>query len=234
MTASASSVLHTTAGDIPLQEYRVTLDGREWVILHTGLVLSHDDEHRYLVEGDVRLPYGVALWPSSIALAHELAARATGLRDRRVLELGAGTGLAGIVAASLGAHVVQTDRHAAALHVCRLNGERNAAVTAEQRWADWADWRDESHYDWIIGSDILYAEPMHAHLRCIFESRLASGGRLLLADPLRPQSLRLLEALDGTGWNISFSKWSIGVEGAERTIAVYAITRVLAALDVAI
>ena len=203
----------------------MTLGAREWAILHTGLVLSHEDEQRYLAEGNVRLPYGVALWPSSIALAHELMTRADALRDRHVLELGAGTGLAGIVAASLGAHVVQTDRHAAALHLCKVNGARNGAMSAEQRLADWSDWRDTIQYDTIIGSDILYAESMHSHLRSIFESRLQPAGRILLADPLRPQSVRLLEQLDANGWSIAFSKWNVGTEGAERAIAVYAISR---------
>ena len=50
--------------------------------------------------------YGVTLWPSAIALAHDLAARGNRLRDLRVLELGAGTGLPGIVAASFGARVI--------------------------------------------------------------------------------------------------------------------------------
>jgi predicted nicotinamide N-methyase len=222
---AALPVLHTTAGDIPLQEYRVTLGARDWAILHTGLVLSWEDEQRYLAEDGARLPYGVALWPSSIALAHELMTRADALRGRHVLELGAGTGLAGIVAASLGAHVVQTDRHAAALHLCRVNGERNGATSAEQRLADWSDWRDTTRYDMIIGSDILYAEPMHSHLRSIFESQLLPGGRILLADPLRSQSVRLLEQLDANGWSITFSKWNVGAEASERSIAVYAISR---------
>ena len=106
-------VLSTTAGDLPLQEYRLALGGREWTILHTGAILSHDDEERFLRGDQPRLPYGIALWPAAIALAHEIAARS--LSGMRLLELGAGTGLPGIVAATLGARVVQTDKNAAAL-----------------------------------------------------------------------------------------------------------------------
>ena len=60
-----------------------------------------------------RVPYGIVLWPAAIALAHEIASRQ--VAGMRVLELGAGTGLPGIVAASLGAHVVQTDKQELAL-----------------------------------------------------------------------------------------------------------------------
>jgi len=223
--APGPTELHTTAGDIPLQEYRLALGGREWAILHTGLVLSHEDEQRYLTDPDARLPFGVALWPASIALAHELVARADALRDRRVLEIGAGTGLAGIVAAALGARVMQTDRQPAALHLCRVNAERNGAASTEQRSADWRDWHDTARYDWIIGSDILYAEATHPYLRMIFESNLEPGGQILLSDPLRPSSLKLLELLDASRWVMSFSKWSVGAEDAQRSIAVYAVSR---------
>src|SRR5262245_33288824 len=127
MSSAAPQILSTTAGDLPLEDYRLTLGGQAWTILHTGAILSHDDEERFLRgEDQPRLPYGLALWPSAIALAHELSERP--LRGLRVLELGAGTGLPGIVAARLGAHVLQTDRNAAALVVCRRNAERNAVV----------------------------------------------------------------------------------------------------------
>ena len=221
--------LHTSGGDFPLHEYRLRLAGREWAVQHTDAVLSHADEQRFLSEGRDRLPYGVVLWPAAIALAHEVASRAgaiaAGAIDGRVLELGAGTGLPGIVAASFGARVVQTDRHELAMHVCRRNGERNGERTIEYRMADWAAWDDDARYDWILGSDILYGESTHPHLRRIFEANLAPGGRILLSDPFRPTSLRLLEALEADGWSIALSKWRVGEEDDPRAVGVFELTR---------
>src|SRR3954447_14552705 len=162
-------VLPTTSGDLPLGECRLTAGGREWAVLHAEAVVTRADEARFLADRDERKPYGVALWPAAIALAHELAARAGELRGRSVLELGAGAGLPGIVAASLGATVVQTDRHELALHLCRLNGEQNGVAGVEYRPADWAAWGDGRRYDWVLGSDVLYADAAHPHLRRIFE-----------------------------------------------------------------
>ena len=51
-------------------------------------------------------------------------------------------------------------------------------------------------YDFIVGADILYADSVHPQLRHIFESNLAPGGRLLLADPFRSESLALLQAME--------------------------------------
>lgn len=164
------------------------------------------------------------LWPSSIALAHELVARAHSLAGLRVLELGAGTGLPGIVAATLGARVLQTDRLDKALDLCRSNCERNR-VTIEHRVADWTDWSDEERYDLILGADVMYAERLHSFLRHIFETNLAPHGRLLMADPFRPRSLPLLEAMETDGWKVALSKWTVGSAEQPLPIGVYEVAR---------
>ncbi|HEU4883693.1 MAG TPA: methyltransferase domain-containing protein [Longimicrobium sp.] len=220
-TTLHAEVLHTTAGDFPLHEYRLGLGGRTWSILHSESVLSRDDEAHFLMELKERLPYGVVLWPAAIGLAHEVAARADDFRGRRVLELGAGTGLPGIVAASLGARVVQTDKQELAMSVCRRNVERNGVDSIEHRLVDWVDWDDAERYDWIIGSDILYGESMHPYLRRIFASNLAPGGRILLSDPFRAPSLRLLEAMEAEGWTIGMTKWTIARDDTPRPIGLF-------------
>jgi len=90
-----------------------------------------------------------------------VASRAEAFRATRVLELGAGTGLPGIVAASLGGRVVQTDHHELAMSGCKRNGERNGVQTIEYPLADWTTWNNTGHDEWILGSDILYGETMH-------------------------------------------------------------------------
>ena len=218
-------VLRTTAGDLPLEEYHLRLEGRAWRILHTGAILSLADEQRFLAPESVQrhLPYGIVLWPAAIALAHEIASRSLG--GKRVLELGAGTGLPGIVAASLGAHVVQTDRLEVPLYVCKQNAERNGVTTIEHRIADWTAWDDRERYDCILGSDVLYAEALHPHLLRIFENNLAPGGTLLLSDPFRASSIAFLATMEADGWSVTMNKWTVGTAPPERPIAVFELSR---------
>jgi len=217
--------LSTSIGEIVLHEYRVSLGPRTWSFLHTGAVLTLADEQRFLKQESDRLPYGVMLWPASIALAHEVLARAGELEGKRVLELGAGTGVPGLVAASLGARVLQTDRDEVALHVCAMNAERNRVAGVERRLADWETFESEAPYDLILGADVLYATSLHERLRAICEAHLAPGGSVLFSDPFREQSLPLLESMEASGWRASLAKWSIELAEGQRSIAVYELTR---------
>lgn len=218
------TILRTSAGEFPLNQYCLKAAGREWRILHVSAVLSHEEESKFLFELSDRLPYGVTLWTAAIALAHEIASRAKNLPGSRVLELGAGTGMPGIVAASMGARVVQTDRNELSMAVCRRNIALNEIETIEQRVVDWTNWNDREKYDWIIGSDILYGEATHPHLQSIFESNLSPNGRVLLSDPFRLTSFKLLENLEAAGWSIEISKYSIGEQSTPRPIGIFELS----------
>ena len=218
-------VLRTSIGDFGLQEYHLTLGGRRWTFLHSGAVVTLEQEAGYLTRGLDRLPYGVMLWPASIALAHHLLARGEQLQGKRVLELGAGTGMPGIIAASFGAQVLQVDRDQLALHVCTLNKERNAVTSVEARKAEWETFQSDVPFDLILGADILYAPGMHERLREICEQYLAPSGTVLFSDPLRSQSLCMLETMEANGWDVSLSTWSVLLEDSTRSIAVYEAVR---------
>ncbi|MEY4508493.1 MAG: hypothetical protein RLZZ450_615 [Pseudomonadota bacterium] len=193
--------------------------------MHTGAVVTAQQERAYLARERDRLPYGVMLWPASIALAHDVFGRGELLRGKRILELGAGTGMPGIVAASLGASVLQIDHSEVALHVCTLNMQRNHATGIEVREVDWDTFESAEPFDFILGADVLYATTMHERLRAICEQYLAPGGTVLFSDPLREQSLPMLEGMEAGGWRVSLSKWSVQMDDDARSIAVYEARR---------
>lgn len=212
------------ATDRPLEEIQVSLDGRTWSILCAAALISPEQEAEFFrAQKTAPRPYGVMLWPAAIALAHDLATR--DLAGKRVLEVGAGTGLPGMVAASRGACVVQTDHQELVLHLSRLNAARNGITTIEHRVADWTAWEGAERYDVILGSDILYAESLHPHLRRIFEANVGPRGTVLVSDPFRDTSIRLLEAMQTDGWRITMDKWSIGDNPRPRPVGVFTLEK---------
>lgn len=218
-------LLRTSIGEFALHEYHLASGGRSWSFFHTGAVVTAQQERAYLARERDRLPYGVMLWPASIALAHDVVSRGEALVGKRILELGAGTGMPGIVAASLGARVLQVDHSSVALHVCGLNAQRNNATGVEVREVDWDAFESDEPFDLILGADVLYATTMHPRLRAICERYLAPGGTVLFSDPLREQSLPMLEAMETDGWRVSLSKWSVQMDDGARSIAVYEASR---------
>ena len=47
---------------------------------------------------------------------------------------------------------------------------------------------------------------------------------MLLSDPFRDVSLRLLEELQEEGWGVSLAKWTVGEDDDPRPIGLYELT----------
>src|SRR5436305_3647439 len=109
-------------------------------------------------EQEELLPYWAELWPSSVALAKAVGARA--LRGARTLELGCGLGLASIAAARAGGRVLATDWSAEAIRFTTDNAARNG-IELETMVVDWTTpdaILERAPWQLVIGSDVLYEQ----------------------------------------------------------------------------
>jgi predicted nicotinamide N-methyase len=182
----------------PLVTADIDIAGRVWQITavqNQDALLDGADELEHF-------PYGFLLWEAAVGLARMLAAEPGLAAGRRVLELGAGVGVPGIVARSLGAQVWQTDHQAGALALAQRNAQQNGVGGITQFLADWRSWTDTARYDVILGADIMYERAIYFYLERIFEQCLAPGGRLLLSDPGRPQAMEFAALLEKHGWRM--------------------------------
>nr|XP_033801002.1 protein N-lysine methyltransferase METTL21A isoform X2 [Geotrypetes seraphini] len=100
----------------------------------------------------------------AVVLCTYLEMGAVNLQGRSVIELGAGTGLVGIVAALLGAHVTITDRQVA-LEFLESNIQANLPTTLQHKvvvkeltWGHNLGNFSPDAFDLIVGSDIIYLE----------------------------------------------------------------------------
>jgi len=186
----------------------VKIADREWAI---WCVENQDVLLPFMsTEGDA--PYGLLLWESAVALAQELEQRPQLVAGRRVLELGAGVGLPGLVARRLGAQVYQTDKAEDALRVAARNERENGLAGVERFLADWTHWTHAERYDVIIGADILYDTELHDALASIVERSIAPHGTVLVADPGRPQAIAFLSTLEDKG-----ARFGLSVRGVPPT-----------------
>jgi predicted nicotinamide N-methyase len=170
-------------------------------------------------------PYGLMLWASALALAQRLDTEPRIVVGRRVLELGAGIGLVGLVAQALGAQVTQTDYHPDALALCRLNAERNRISGIAVERGDWREWpTDLGDFPVVLGADILYDRALHPVLAALLPRVVAPGGHILLADPLRPQALEFIERREAEGWGVRTEGQQVEWGGTVRDIALFWLT----------
>ncbi|MEP9320830.1 50S ribosomal protein L11 methyltransferase [Pseudomonas sp. LABIM340] len=170
-------------------------DIRLWLIDAQNMdrEFSPDETRRILEEP----PYWCFCWASGLVLAHWLAEKPEWVRGKRVLDFGAGSGIAAIAAAKAGAaEVVACDLDPLALDACRANAELNGVELTYS--ADF--FQEEDRYDLIIVADVLYDR---ANLPLLDEF-LSRGREALVADSrVRDFSHPLyqrLGILDGCTW----------------------------------
>jgi predicted nicotinamide N-methyase len=132
---------------------------------------------------DEFLPYWAELWRSGVALAEVVSA--LDVRDKRVLELGAGLGLPSLAAALRGAKVLATDWAEDAVALLRANAKRNSIRLRVKRvrWDTPEALLREAPWELVLGADLLYEERNATQL---LELLPQLGGEILIADPGRP------------------------------------------------
>lgn len=109
-----------------------------------------------------QLGVAAVVWDAAVVLCMYLEAGGINVQGCSVVELGAGTGLAGIVAALLGADVTVTDRDMA-MEFLKSNVHDNLPKELQQKVSvkplNWGTGLEHfSYFDVILGADIIYLE----------------------------------------------------------------------------
>jgi predicted nicotinamide N-methyase len=146
---------------------------------------------RELGVSDPPLPYWAFPWSGGLAIARHLLEHPDLVRNRRVLDVGTGSGLCAIVAARLGAaSVVAVDIDAIAVAAAEVNARANDVRIALRR-ADLTA-APPPDVDVVIAGDVCYEETMAERTLVWLQAAADHGITVLLGDPGRayaPQHL---------------------------------------------
>jgi len=148
----------------------------------------------YINDGDPmhNFPLWAKIWKASLALADHLA----GMPKKgagSILEIGAGLGVAGIVAASRGHRVTLTEYDEDALAFARANAAINGCRDLNVRRLDWHTPDFTEPFDTIAGSEVVYHERDFDSLMNLFANFLKPGGRVILSMKPRRSAMMFLE-----------------------------------------
>jgi len=173
-----------------------------------------------LMKTDDDVSFWAVLWPAAVAMS-EYFWENIDFQGQRVLELGAGLGLAGIVAAVRNADLVQTDFIPEALALAQENARCNGINNISYMLADWREFSISERFHWIIGSDILYEPNLYPFLKKIFRENLMPGGSVILSDPGRADAQRFIEELRRDGYDIKTVVKEIFEAGRRIQVSIY-------------
>ncbi|KAM9828881.1 protein N-lysine methyltransferase METTL21A [Syngnathus typhle] len=152
----------------------------------------HFASHEINIAQDWRkLGVAAVVWDAAVVLCMYLELGHVDLKGKVSIELGAGTGLVGIVAALLGAKVTVTDRKCA-LDFLSSNVKSNlppdlreSVVVSELSWGEGLARFPAGGFDLILGADIVYLEDTFVPLIETLEHLCADSTVVLLACRIR-------------------------------------------------
>ncbi|MFK3775762.1 class I SAM-dependent methyltransferase [Pseudomonas sp. NPDC089406] len=164
-----------------------------WLIDENNMdrAFSSEETRRILEEP----PYWSFCWASGLAMARYLAQHPEWVRGKRVLDFGAGSGIAGIAAARAGAlEVVACDLDPLALEACRANAALNEVVLNYS--SDF--FAEADRFDLILVADVLYDRanlPLLDHFLSRARQALVADSRVRDFNHPLYRSLGVLDAL---------------------------------------
>ena len=183
--------------------------------------LSKEDQR-----GVLHLPYWTYLWPSAIGLARYLDS-VDAFYGERVLEIGCGFGLAGVVACQNGGMVLFTDYEQDALAFARYNALRNGC--ADKACFVQMDWNTpclKGKFSRIIASDVIYEDTHWTPILDMLRTHLTPGGEAIFAEPTRTSAAGFVDRLSRYGFTYTKEISDVvGLDGVVFKISIYCLKR---------
>ena len=201
LTASLEELTALASDRLAWKWEQTLIAGRPWqlaVASDPDAMLIEACQRQDAGEQGVIDPFWATTWRAAAGLDRHLDQR--DLNGIVVLELGCGTGHAGIAAALRGANVVLTDGVQDPLMLARMSSWpiRERCRVRQLRFG--IDRIASSKFPLIIGSDVTYLRSLWPALDTCLRAHLSPGGEVLLSDPCRIIANEFRDWIQVHGW----------------------------------
>jgi methyltransferase-like protein 23 len=140
-------------------------------------------------------PYWAKVWPSALALCEFLTAHSSFIKNKQVLELAAGVGLPGFIAARYAKTVCISDYSPDALELLIKTVHHLQVSNVTCRLLDLHHLPADTNADIILLSDINYAPENFEKFYEVIECFLQSGSTIIISTPQRLMAKPFVERL---------------------------------------
>ena len=130
-------------------------------------------------------PYWAKVWPSAIALVKVLQKHPSLIRDKTVLELGAGIGLPSLLMANEAKTIQVSDYDSEAVELFRKNIAHLQLHNVQALQMDWNDLPENINPEVIILSDVNYDPTQFESLTKLIQKFIHQGCTIILSTPQR-------------------------------------------------
>ena len=147
------------------------------------------------LEPNTPFPHWSRLWPAGLALADFIAGNPDLIRNKRVLELAAGLGLPGFIAARHAKQVIVSDYLEQAVEVMKKNVVHLGLANVSCSLLDWNKLPDDLTADILLLSDINYDPTQFDRLYLVLQRFVKTGATIILSTPQRLMAKSFIERL---------------------------------------
>lgn len=168
---------------------------------HLSLYIPKQDEIKAsfeeLLAKDPReaFPFWAKIWPSSIGLAEFLLANLNWIKDKHVLEIGAGIGMPSFNIADKVKELIISDHNIDAVTCIEKNIDHLGLQNTIAMQLDWNNFPEHVSADTLLLSDINYAPDQFESLLKLARGLLNKGTIIILSTPQRIMGNAFISAL---------------------------------------
>ncbi len=195
----------------------VTVGGIDYLIRSLLDIQQYSDPHGEAEQAGISSatwPLFGQLWPSARVLALEM--HSFDLKGKRILEIGAGLGLASLVIHRRKGDITVSDWHPLSQAFLNENCLLNKMVPLKFQTGDWsADNPLLGEFDLIIGSDVLYERQQPGQLATFIDCHATDASQVIIVDPDRGNRVAFCREMSERGFGFTSRRAKRRIENGE-------------------